>query len=81
MIVNNYIPPPILMYFRNVAILIDEENNTNNPYDIVPLIPIIEKTGGIVTTLDGKRAERGGAVVASGCPILHEQVLAILNNG
>lgn len=51
------------------------------PYDIVPLIPIIKQAGGIVTTLDGKRAEGGGAVVASGCPILHEQVLAILNNG
>lgn len=51
------------------------------PYDIVPLIPIIERAGGIVTTLDGNRAEAGGAVVATGCPYLHEQVLTILNTG
>ena len=51
------------------------------PYDIVPLIPIIERAGGIVTTLDGSRAEAGGAVVATGCPYLHEQILTILNTG
>ncbi|MGM0935163.1 MAG: inositol monophosphatase family protein [Pseudomonadota bacterium] len=51
------------------------------PYDIVPLIPIIEQAGGRVTTLDGNRAEKGGAVLATGCPILHEQVLDILNHG
>ncbi|MCU5772124.1 histidinol-phosphatase [Erwiniaceae bacterium BAC15a-03b] len=49
------------------------------PYDIVALIPIIEQAGGVVTTLDGQRAEKGGAVVASGCPALHQQVLTILN--
>ncbi|HBO21977.1 MAG TPA: inositol monophosphatase [Providencia sp.] len=51
------------------------------PYDIVPLIPIIEQAGGVVTTLDGGRAEAGGAVLATGCPILHEQILTILNQG
>lgn len=49
------------------------------PYDIVALIPIIEHAGGIVTTLDGGRAEGGGAVVASANARLHEQVLNILN--
>lgn len=49
------------------------------PYDIVPLIPVIEHAGGVVTTLDGGRAEGGGAVVASGSETLHRQVLAILN--
>ena len=49
------------------------------PYDIVALIPLIEQAGGVVTTLDGGRAEQGGAVVASGCPALHQQVLAVLN--
>lgn len=43
-------------------------------YDIVTLIPIIEQAAGLVTTLDGNRAEKGG-------PILHEQVLHILNHG
>ncbi|EKT63026.1 inositol monophosphatase family protein [Providencia burhodogranariea] len=51
------------------------------PYDIVPLIPIIEQAGGRVTTLDGNRVEKGGAILATGCPILHEQILHILNHG
>ena len=49
------------------------------PYDIVPLIPVIEHAGGVVTTLDGGRAEGGGAVVASASEKLHRQVLDILN--
>lgn len=49
------------------------------PYDIVPLIPIIEQAGGVVTTLEGKRAESGGAIVASANSALHEKVLTLLN--
>ncbi|HEY0209920.1 histidinol-phosphatase [Acerihabitans sp.] len=48
------------------------------PYDIVPLIPIIEAAGGIVTTLEGGRAENGGAIVACGSAALHADVLRIL---
>lgn len=48
------------------------------PYDIVPLIPVIEQAGGVVTTLDGQRAENGGAIVASANAVLHEKVLKIL---
>lgn len=48
------------------------------PYDIVALIPIIEKAGGIVTTVDGGRAENGGAVLASATAGLHEQALGLL---
>jgi histidinol phosphatase-like enzyme (inositol monophosphatase family) len=51
------------------------------PYDIVALIPIIERAGGVVTTLDGGRAEKGGAVLASATAELHEQALALLNGG
>ncbi|MEI2264704.1 histidinol-phosphatase [Erwinia sp. CGal63] len=50
------------------------------PYDIVALIPLIEQAGGVVTTPDGGRAEAGGAVIASGCPHLHQQILSILNS-
>ncbi|WP_380180461.1 histidinol-phosphatase [Kalamiella sp. sgz302252] len=50
------------------------------PYDIVALIPLIEQAGGVVTTPDGGRAEAGGAVIASGCPRLHQQILSILNS-
>lgn len=49
------------------------------PYDIVALIPIIERAGGVITTLDGGRAEDGGAVLASATSALHEQALAMLN--
>ncbi|MDN0085490.1 histidinol-phosphatase [Crenobacter sp. SG2305] len=49
------------------------------PYDIVALIPIIEQAGGVVTTLKGERAEAGGSILASGCPLLHEEALKMLN--
>lgn len=49
------------------------------PYDIVALIPVIEHAGGVVTTIEGNRAEKGGAVVASANHALHENVLNILN--
>ncbi|SFI50828.1 histidinol-phosphatase [Nitrosomonas sp. Nm34] len=49
------------------------------PYDIVALIPIIEKAGGVVTRLDGKRAEEGGSVLVSATPTLHFEALRLLN--
>jgi fructose-1,6-bisphosphatase/inositol monophosphatase family enzyme len=48
------------------------------PYDIVPIIPIIERAGGVVSTLDGAPALDGGTVVAAATPQLHEAVLACL---
>lgn len=51
------------------------------PYDIVPLIPIIEHAGGVVSTIDGRRAENGGAIVVSANENLHAKVLNILNAG
>lgn len=51
------------------------------PYDIVPLIPVIEQAGGVVTTLDGHRAEKGGAIIASANAVLHEKTLTLLRNG
>lgn len=48
------------------------------PYDIVPLIPIIEGAGGIVTSWDGGDPTQGGGVVAAGDPRVHEQALALL---
>ena len=47
-------------------------------YDIVALIPIIEGAGGRVTDWDGGSAAKGGRVVASGDPRLHDLVLAKL---
>jgi myo-inositol-1(or 4)-monophosphatase len=48
------------------------------PYDIVALIPIIERAGGRVTTWDGEPATAGGRVVASGDPRLHDRALKLL---
>ncbi|MBB4003924.1 histidinol-phosphatase [Aurantimonas endophytica] len=49
------------------------------PYDIVALVPIIERAGGVITTFAGERPEAGGDIVASATPALHRQALDILN--
>jgi myo-inositol-1(or 4)-monophosphatase len=48
-------------------------------YDILPLIPIIERAGGIVTTWDGGDATEGGRIVAAGDKRLHEAALKLLS--
>lgn len=48
-------------------------------YDVVALIPIVERAGGRVTTWDGRPATKGGRIVASGDPALHDRVLKLLN--
>ncbi len=47
-------------------------------YDIVPLIPIVEAAGGVVTDLAGRSPVGGGYVVAAATPELHAQALAKL---
>jgi myo-inositol-1(or 4)-monophosphatase len=49
------------------------------PYDIVALIPIIERAGGRISTWDGKPAAAGGRIVAAGDPLLHAAAMAVLN--
>ena len=48
-------------------------------YDIVALIPIIEKAGGVVTTWSGGPAEVGGDILACATPALHAQALELVN--
>lgn len=48
-------------------------------FDIVPLIPIVERAGGIVTTWDGGDAREGGRILAAGDARLHEQAVNLLN--
>lgn len=50
------------------------------PYDIVPLIPVIEAAGGKVTSWTGADAASGGDVLAVGDPSLHAAALAPLQN-
>lgn len=49
------------------------------PYDILPLIPIIERAGGIVSTWEGGDARAGGRVLAAGDPRLHAAAVEILS--
>lgn len=49
------------------------------PYDIVPLVPIIEGAGGIVTTWSGERVRDGGAIIAAGDARVHAAALHALN--
>ncbi|TKT77550.1 histidinol-phosphatase [Aquamicrobium sp. LC103] len=49
------------------------------PYDIVALVPIIERAGGKITTWDGGPAESAGDIVAAATPELHAAALEILN--
>jgi myo-inositol-1(or 4)-monophosphatase len=49
-----------------------------NPYDIQPMIPIIEAAGGIVTTWSGGRADGGAQVVAAGDERLHHAAVDVL---
>ena len=48
------------------------------PYDIVPLIPIIEGAGGIVTDLHGNPPLQGGTVIAAANASLHAAALKIM---
>jgi histidinol phosphatase-like enzyme (inositol monophosphatase family) len=48
------------------------------PYDIVALIPIIERAGGVVTTFDGQPAENGGDILVAATPELHAAAMEIL---
>jgi myo-inositol-1(or 4)-monophosphatase len=50
------------------------------PFDILPLVPIIERAGGVVTTWDGADPSRGGRIVAAGDRALHAAALEILSD-
>lgn len=52
--------------------------DTMQPYDIIPLIPIIEAAGGVVTDRKGGPVVAGGFVVAAANRQLHEEVMALL---
>lgn len=49
------------------------------PYDIVPLIPIIEGAGGVVTTWRGGPATEAGRIVAAGDRRSHAAALEVLS--
>jgi histidinol phosphatase-like enzyme (inositol monophosphatase family) len=49
-------------------------------FDIVPLIPIIEKAGGVVSTWSNESAIRGGNILASSNKKIHNKILRILKS-
>jgi myo-inositol-1(or 4)-monophosphatase len=48
------------------------------PYDVLPLIPIIEGAGGIVSTWDNGRPHDGGRIIAAGDRRLHAKAMELL---
>ena len=50
------------------------------PYDILPLIPIVEGAGGVVSDWEGGSAHAGGRIVAAANPELHARALGHLRN-
>jgi myo-inositol-1(or 4)-monophosphatase len=51
-----------------------------NAYDILALIPIIERAGGMVTTWDGGDPKDGGRILAAGDPKLHAAAMRVLSD-
>jgi myo-inositol-1(or 4)-monophosphatase len=51
------------------------------PYDVLPLIPIIEGSGGIITTWENERVHAGGRVIAAGDRRVHAQAVAMVQKG
>ena len=51
------------------------------PYDILPLVPIIEAAGGVVTGLDGALPLDGGTVIAAASGELHAAALELMRAG
>lgn len=49
-----------------------------NAYDIAPLIPIVERAGGVITGWDGGPAAEGGRVLAAASRELHAAAMEIL---
>ncbi len=52
--------------------------NQLQPYDVIPLIPLIERAGGVITDRDGRPPVNGGWAVAAATPALHQAALDAL---
>ena len=48
------------------------------PYDVIPIIPIVTAAGGVISDARGNPAQHGGVIVAAATAALHEQALALM---
>ncbi len=53
--------------------------NQLQPYDVIPLIPIVEAAGGVITDREGRPPVHGGWAIAAATPELHAAALAALD--
>jgi histidinol phosphatase-like enzyme (inositol monophosphatase family) len=51
------------------------------PWDVQPLIPIVERAGGVMTSWAGERADAATDMVVASNRELHAQVIEVLNAG
>ncbi|RCL02086.1 MAG: Inositol-1-monophosphatase [Candidatus Tokpelaia sp. JSC189] len=51
------------------------------PYDVVALVPVIEKAGGVITQWNGGPAEQGGDIIAAATRQLYENAVQKLHRG
>ena len=51
------------------------------PYDYLPIVPVVEAAGGVITDWHGRALTLGldGRVVAAATPALHAALLEVLN--
>ncbi len=49
-------------------------------WDLLPLIPVVRGAGGVITGWDGSDPTQGRSSLASVSPVLHEQVLRLLQS-
>jgi histidinol-phosphatase len=49
------------------------------PFDILPLIPIVERSGGIVTSWEGGDPREGGRILAAGDRRIHDAAVKMLS--
>ena len=50
------------------------------PFDILPLIPIVKKSGGTITNWKNKGAENGGNILATSNKKLHYKILNVIKS-
>jgi myo-inositol-1(or 4)-monophosphatase len=48
------------------------------PYDIIPIIPILAAAGGVITDVHGGNAQHGGMIVAAANATLHERAMQLI---